>query len=126
MSQVTIQIDDSRIASLLCAGFEGGSGYWLRIEEYQEPAEPRGHLEDLEDEVFPHVDYPLCEGGAVVCRDTIEGKRYLLDRAAIDRGLALLATQAPRHFAHWMGNTHDADTGDAFLQLCLLGSVVYG
>lgn len=131
MSTISVPVSDDRIASLLCSGFEGGSGYWLRIMDYQVPAEPRGHLEGLEDEIFRHVDYPLCEGGAVICRVMDEGndeeyKPLVLDRAAIDRGLALFPVLAPHAFGHWMERTDDAGTGDVFLQLCLLGELVYG
>ena len=130
-THINVSIDDSRIASLICSGFEGGSGYWLRIMDYRQPKEaPTAHLDDTE--VFRHIDYPLCDGGAVICRDTVAGgnddeyKPLVLNRDAIQRGLALMPSKTPAAFADWMKDDHDAVTGDVFLQLCLLGDVVYG
>ena len=124
---VTMNIDEQKIASLLCCGFEGGVGYWCRIVGYKEPAKKRGII--FEDEVFPHIDYPLT-GGAVVCRTTDESEPndLVLDREAIDKGLELMASEQPHHFANFVSDKclYDAETGDVFIQLCLLGKVVYG
>lgn len=130
---VKVSIDDESIASLLTSGFEGGSNHWLRIMDYQKPADPKPHLAGLSDEIFPHVDYPLAPDGAVICRDvTVEDEEdndftaLILNRVAIERGLSLMSTKAPHAFASIMNDTADALTGDCFLQLCLLGEVRYG
>lgn len=129
-SSETIDIPHSvpltRVADLLCSGFEGGVGYWCRIVDYREPPEKRSVWG--ESHVYPHVDYPLT-GGAVVCEVTEEDdpKPLVLDRAAIERGLKLMSTLTPRR--HWTAFLHedeDAETGDVFIQLCLLGEIVYG
>lgn len=124
---VTSEIPLSRIASLLVSALEGGCGYWLRIESYQEPPKPVAHLEGL-DQVYPHVDYPLTEGGAAICRDTEDPKRgkLVLDLAAIKRGLDLMPVKAPRHWGDFLAENEDASTGDVFVQCCLLGEIVYG
>jgi hypothetical protein len=53
---------------------------------------------------------------------------FMLDRAAIERGKELLATDErySHHYADVLNENDDADTGDVFLQLCLFGEVVYG
>ncbi len=125
MPQTTIALTDAQIADLLCAAFEGGVGYWCVITGYDRPIKPRSVWG--EDTVYPHVDYPLT-GGSVLCQVTDEEDppELVLDRAAIDRGLALLPTVAPKHLADILSENTDADTGDAYLQLCLLGEIVYG
>ena len=125
MPKTTITLADTRIADLLCTAFEGGVGYWCIIAGYDKPAKPVSVWG--EETIYPHVDYPLT-GGAVRCQVTDEEDpdELILDRAAIDRGLALLPTMAPRHLADILSENDDAETGDIFLQLCLLGEVVYG
>lgn len=126
---ITIDIPNriplTRIADLLCCGFEGGVGYWCQIVDYTVPAEPRSVWG--EDTIYKHVDYPLT-GGAVICRDA-EGEEegtWTLDQAAIERGLKLMAEKAPRHWADFLAENEDADTGDCFIQMALLGEIVYG
>lgn len=124
---VTTSIPLTRIADLLCCGFEGGVGYWCQIVDYNEPEKPRSVWGD--DRVYRHVDYPLT-GGAVLCvatdDDPDEPETLTLDRAAIDRGLAAMAKDFPRHWGDFIRENEDACTGDVFIQCCLFGEVVYG
>jgi hypothetical protein len=133
---VTTTVSDALIASTLCSAFEGGVGYWCQIHDYVRPAAPVGHLEGMEDEVFSHVDFPLCPDGAVLCRaidehtlaEVEEDPSLLLqlDRQALDRGLALMPVKSPKQWGHMLSGNGDADTGDTFVQLCLFGEVRYG
>jgi hypothetical protein len=129
--KVEIEVSAKDIAGLLCSGFEGGVGYWCRIMDYRKPKVVRPVIDG--EEVFRHTDYPLLEGGAVICRLYDEpgqtDKKYnplVLDRAAIQRGLTLMATTRQRHWADFLSCNYDSNTGDVFIQLCLLGDVVYG
>jgi hypothetical protein len=138
--QVVSEISAERVASLLCCGFEGGVGYWCRIFGYRKPRKVVAHISPDDGEVFPHIDYPLCAGGAVLCYETeVDGhddefflksenreKLLVLDRAAIERGLRLMPTASPRQWGRFLSQDDDADTGDVFIQLCLLGEVRYG
>jgi hypothetical protein len=36
-----------------------------------------------------------------------------------------MAVECPRHFADFLNEKADAVTGDAFLQCCLFGEVIY-
>jgi hypothetical protein len=125
---VKTSIPESRIADLLCCGFEGGVGYWCCITGYTEPETPRSAWGD--DTIFRHVDYPLC-GGAVLCEvvedETGEEVETLtLDGDAVQRGLQTMAEKYPRHWGDFIRENEDAITGDVFIQCCLLGEVVYG
>jgi hypothetical protein len=37
-----------------------------------------------------------------------------------------MAREAPQHFADFLNENDDADTGDVFVQCCLLGEIRYG
>lgn len=117
MSPLTIT--DKRVSDLLCCAFEGGSNYWYGINGYE------GDTEGVE---FKHLQMPFRDGGAVIVNvpEDTDNKTYRLDRAACHRGLELMAARHPKHFADFLSENDDANTGDVFLQLALFGEVVYG
>jgi len=115
-----VELEDQQIEDLLCTAFEGGVGYWCRIVSYIEP-------ENADMLTYKHSEYPV-NGDAVVCQAVVEAepKDRVLDRAAVERGLRLMAERYPRHWADVIEETTDATTGDIFVQCALLGDVVYG
>jgi hypothetical protein len=127
---VPIEITLEKVSNLLCAGMEGGINYWAMIDDYIEP-ETVWHGKGASD-TFRHIDYPLSDGGAVIileCGDDCDeddAPKHRLDLAAIRRGLEVMAREAPQHFADFLNDNDDADTGDVFVQCCLLGEIRYG
>jgi hypothetical protein len=119
---VNVEVSDERIADLLTTATEGACGYWCSVVRYENP--------DNETVEFKHVELPLTAKGAVICIESSdgppEGPEWRLDRAAVERGLRLMAEKEPRHWADFVSEQDDADTADAFLQLALLGEIVYG
>lgn len=113
-----LEISDQRVKDLLCCAFEGGSNYWYQIVEFVNP-------ENLKVE-FRHLDLPLISGCALIVSDAEESVRSQLDRSAIQFGLNLMSTRYPQHFASFLEENEDAETGDVFLQCCLFGELVYG
>jgi hypothetical protein len=121
---LTLDVSLEVLASTLCSGLEGGSGYWARLTEYTPPAEMTFRID--EGQIFRHIDYPMNEGGAVTLRDVEEGKDHRLDLPALKRGAAVMAVKYPRHFADMIGENGDATTGDILVQCAVFGDVVYG
>ena len=127
--KVEIEVSKERVGDLLCSAFEGGSNYWYMIEEFIKPPVVVQHT-GL-GEVFRHLDYPLSEGGALMVSDSKaanpgEAKTTRLDWPRLLEGLKIMAEKYPRHYGDWLAENDDADTGDVFLQCCVLGDVVYG
>ncbi len=131
--QLQLDIKMSRLADLLCEGFEGGIGYWAEIQKYKEPSHPVdlsvfGNDDVLGKHIYPHIHYPLSPDGAVIIKD-IEGgenKKYTLNMKAIIKGLNVFAEKYPHHFGNWLSEDDDAITGDVFIQCCLFGESPYG
>lgn len=123
-------LSDENIRNLLTSAFEGGSNYWYaELEPHPDNDKPE---EDFwiggpqQGETYYHWAQlmPLTEGCAVMFRDRETGQRHTLDCEACERGATHLQ-QYPRHFAAAVADDGDADTGDAFLQCCIFGEVVY-
>lgn len=146
MTHFTIKqtIPDERIYNLLVSALEGGSNYWYMLEDRIVPALPYTFTDRLwndkraNDPAWIHSEeIPFNKGGALVFsvqseeRDEDlarkeEAERYTLDREAMARGLALMAEHSPSHFATFLQENDDAETGDVFLQYCLFGEVKFG
>ena len=134
----TVEITDERIRGLLCCAFEGGIAYWGTVSKYRyaEGTDPKQYLEGgcfQVEEYWPrYCLLPLLDGcGVLVDNDDAHGPKdgVWLDRAAIQRGLDLMASNKPGLAHHWhnfMTENDDAETGDVFLQLCLYGEVIFG
>ncbi len=63
--------------------------------------------------------------GYVDLEDTINGGTYRLDRSAVERGIEIMACEAPRQFGRFLAGNGDNGTASAFLQCALLGEVMY-
>jgi hypothetical protein len=129
---IHLEITDDQIKGLLCCAFEGGSNYWATIAKYD--TGPHTFADFREGGKFqlpgcywhPAQLIPLVDGCAVVVKEPDSNEEYRLDRAAIERGLLAMQAKVPRQFANLLNDNADADTGDAFLQCCLFGELVYG
>jgi len=125
--QATLDIPITRIADLLCTAFEGDVGYWACIVGYNTPSEPRSVYGSKT--IHKYVDYPLT-GGAIklTIQDDEDAQTdpYIIDGDAISRGLNIMAKKYPRHFANFIQEQEDAETGDVFVQCCIFGEIVYG
>ena len=135
--EVPVRIADDRVADLIAVGVEQGCDYWARVVAYIDPPGGPPTEETLSaqfgprwsDRLYRHVHYALIDGAAVVfdveaSERGVPSGRLTLGRVAVSRGLELLA-QKPRAFAHLLQEQEDADTGDLFLQLCLLERHVF-
>jgi hypothetical protein len=122
------EITKKQIAYLLESGMEGGmTAQWARIDEYITPKNPVSYC-NIDNQIFPHIDYPLNEDGAVILKDLEDGdkKKYRLDLKSIQNGLQVMADKYPKHFADFASENYDAVTGDVFIQCCIFNKIVYG
>jgi hypothetical protein len=127
----TISITDQRISDLLCTAFEGGSNYWYVIEKFNKPeGAPELQPREGNDVVYKHLDYPLTEGYSLTIADkndkTTTFKNATLNRESLAEGLQVMSDKYPKHFADFVAENDDADTGDVFLQCCCFGEVIFG
>ena len=114
---VTHEIPVERIKDLLCNAIEGGSNYWCNTMDRM------GGI--TREQATYRQDVPFVEGGWLDVRDD-DGGKHRLDLDAIKKGLNVFAEKCPRHFADFIAENDDAETGDCFLQCILFGEVIYG
>lgn len=115
----TFEFGEDMLVSLLVGAREGGSNYWCRFDEcpYKEVLKVGEEFGEW------RLNLPASVSELV---DEMDEILRVIDRAALQRGLDLLATKAPRVLASILRDDTDAEDADVFLQLCLLGEIVYG
>ena len=130
-----LPIEVEMVCNLLCSAFEAGSSYWCArcTGEYVRPSDDNMIPAEWKD--YPSYSWCFGDGKVVCCdveeylendRDASECEKWILDEAAIKRGLDVMAKDFNKHFMDAVRENDDSDTGDIFLQCCLFGKQVYG
>lgn len=114
---VPTPISEQTVKGLLCNAIEGGSNYWVSSLDRM------GAISKAQAEY--HHDVPFVEGGWLEMIDE-DGKKHRIDRAALLKGLEIMAREMPHNFADVLNENDDAGTGDVFLQCATFGEVIYG
>lgn len=119
---IEYEVEDKRLADLLCCAIEGGIGYWARIAKV---SKGENDVKPWGDDYAPdYIQAPFCTNGYVVFED--EDESFTLDRESMKRGLGIMASKYPWHFNDFIAENEDSETGDVFVQCCLLGDIFYG
>jgi hypothetical protein len=119
-----VRIPQQKINDMIVSAVEGGSNYWARF------VFPKNYKDNFKS----YEEIPM-NGGEVEVFD-IETDELLgvLNKATIQTGLQLMADckdikgkQVPnRHFKNLATDNEDAETADVFIQLSVMGEIVYG
>lgn len=132
----TWKIPNQRFCDLLVSAFEGGSNYWYNDLH---PVLPKGMTRlratgaasaaGIEDFCAAHRIYQVpFAGGRLEMKqgDDQEPCPHPLTMERMVEGLKLMAAKYPNQFAAFLTESDDAETADIFLQLAVLGELVYG
>ncbi|HKK52399.1 MAG TPA: hypothetical protein VKA74_12465 [Myxococcota bacterium] len=115
----TFTVEEQTLADLLITAFEGGSNYWVS------GATPLG----AQTVVRPWYSDPeiwKAPALSIYLTDAETGERYELTPEGARKGLELLATKHPQHWADLVDENMDAVTADVWLQLSVFGEIVFG
>ncbi len=122
--RATVRIPTEKIKNLIISAVEGGSTYWAMLKF------PDG----WQDKYKSYADIPF-QGGEIEVYDVETGRLLgFLSKVTIQPGLQLMADrkdmtgkQVPaRHFKAIATDNEDAETADVFLQLAVMGEIIYG
>jgi hypothetical protein len=120
----TLRIPNKKIKDLLTTAIEGGPNYWACLKLPEGWKEKYGSVEEIP---FENGDIEVYD-----CK-TVE-LLGVLNLATVRTGLQLMANSEDmkgrkvpeRHFKNILVDNDDAETADVFLQLAVIGEVVYG
>lgn len=130
-----VNVKDYDLLCTLISAIEGGSNYWCsNVKGYRaifnctKVPYTTPNKTDVEGENFRKW---YESGGSLTITEDDSHKFghdgvWTFDKAAIEKGISIMANKYPRHFANMVNENGDAETGDVFLQCCLFGEIVYG
>ena len=128
---VEIKVSTETMMSMLSNAFDCGDvNYWVSGVDVDFPESPDWSWATDEQrrrwgDVWQIYTAALC-GGKVTLRGAHGDGPWVLDKAAMIRGLEVMAAKCPRHFQDMITGNDDSTTGDVYVQCCVLGEVVYG
>jgi len=142
-ARLPMPISEYRVWGMLVSALEGGSNYWYRVDNTK-LLTPEGQIDMPRASLLSKhvgVEYihqiPLIEGFGLILEELSDESerdpdkaytvtKYPLNRKRLLAGLKIMADKHPRHWANFISENDDAETGDVFLQLACLGKIVYG
>ena len=122
--KATVRIPNQKIQDLITTALEGACRYWASFK----------FPPDYKEKYDSHEQIPFKDGNIAVYDVETDELLGYLNRASIKVGLQLMADckdmkgkQVPaRHFKNLATDNEDEETADVFMQLCVIGEIVYG
>jgi hypothetical protein len=122
--KATVRIPHEKIQDLITTALEGACRYWA---SYKFP-------QDWKEKYVSYEQIPFKDGDIEVYDVETDELLGYLNRASIKVGLQLMADrkdmkgkQIPaRHFRNLAADNEDAETADVFMQLAVMGEIVFG
>lgn len=124
-----IVITKERLDDLLCSAFEGGASYWAIT----------GVTQQQKDVVEAEFAYQVClNGGEIEVFDAEEPDKKLgvLNAKRLEVALQCMALgqnekgeskpALKKHFDNFINENDDAETADVFMQMAVMGEIVFG
>lgn len=121
--QVEFEITPQRIADLVCTGIEGGeANHWLhyfRNRTACDPGNPWYSTADFWEQKNITIEVAYDDG---LTGDPVT---KMITEKDVHAAMRKFAEQHPTHFRDFLDENEEAYTGDTFLQLLILGDVIY-
>lgn len=124
-AMVSFPVPLSFAVNAVIGAIEGGSKYWIDSFDYGDnPNLPKYSAPAYADEKFWTDGNKLSFAWESATDEGLDAKDIGLDD--LTRGLSLMAEKAPRHFGDLIAENDDAETHDVYIQMVLLGEIVFG
>ena len=122
--KATVRIPNQKIMDMIVTAVEGGSNYWAKF------VFPKDYKQKCQN----YYEIPFNDDNIAVYDVETEKLLGYLNSATVKVGLQLMAdrkdmTGKPvpaRHFKALATDNEDAETADVFMQLAVMGEIVYG
>lgn len=126
--KVEREITQQQVEDLLCSAFEGGSNYWALTHVTNDEMEAVGASYSFE---------VATRGGEIKIEDAENYMQLgVLNEERIKKAFELMALEKDeegadcpyfkQHLRNFLDDNADAETADVFLQLAVMGKLVYG
>ena len=122
--KATVRIPNEKIQDLIITALEGACCYWASFKFPPDWKQKYGSYEKI----------PFKDGNIQVFDVETDELLGYLNRTSVKIGLQLMADRKDlkgkvvpaRHFKNLAQDNDDEETADVFLQLCVMGEIVFG
>jgi len=123
--KITIEVEDQKIKDQIITAIEGGSNYWYYLKDLSMlPAKKEG--EALSERICRAV---IDDGISVPVWDVEDPDGVSIGEISVEtimRGLKLMVEDYNDNYQDMIEEYGDAETADVFLQLVVMGEIVFG
>jgi hypothetical protein len=128
------EVEDTRMLDMLCNGLYGDDVFDINVESYELASKwCKENPKAIEDLSMPQCYEPRIyaylrsdKANSIKIYDNYSDENLELTWDGMVKGMQLLASDHQRHFRDLMEGNDDFYTANSWLQLALLGDVVYG
>ena len=113
---------------LLSSALEGGSNYWYFLSE-ETMTTIRKYKVSGDNNYVEDMMLKAVKAGENLAINDYESEDEILgylNKESITKGEDIMFKDYGSHFAAILNESFDAETGDVWFQLCVLGDIVYG
>ena len=114
------------IINMFIGALEGGSNYWYYLKRV--PAEVRQIMKQENLAFSEAIGRYILDGGRVVFHDAEDHDEVLgyVDMSKITKALEIIKNEYPDVYEAIVEEQGDAGTDDIFLQIAVMGEIVFG
>jgi hypothetical protein len=121
------EINEQLLEDMFVTAIEGGSNYWAKFHSL-----PKEIREKYKDEPYSiKFAKAIFEGHNVIVSDIEadeddDDEKWTINIESVKKGLEIMAKDHSEQFENMLEENYDAETGDVFFQLCVLGEITFG
>ena len=126
--RIPLVFDCQRLSDVLCTAIESGISYWCEsafVLQY-----PKNKKRSDYEWPLYQVPFSNCHNGRIVLCEfdayAQKQKNHTINRRKLIAGLRLLANDYPDYATDILNETYDANSADAWIQLCVFKEIKYG
>lgn len=126
-----VELPFERVINCIVGGLEGGYSDWLHSftpedRDVGKDAAEKGTIWYARESFWNQGGWATAIYDLATRPEGNGAGKMVVNLESLYRGMNLMATKAPKHFADLVNENDDAITHDVFMQMVILGEIVYG
>ena len=125
-TQISNRLTNQQLEDLFVTAYEVGSSYWCGISNEELKRARDGYKSDETLSPSEFLFAALLAGEEFEFYDQESDDNWTLTLDKIKEGTEKFALDCPEHYADALAESGDAETADAWFQVCLIGEITFG
>jgi hypothetical protein len=125
-TQISNRITNQQLEDLFITAYEGGSSYWCGIENEELDKARDGFKSKETPAPSQFLWAALLAGQTINLYDQEDHSDWTLNLEKLKTGTEKFTMEQVDHYADAVSDRMDAETADAWFQICVLGEIIFG